>query len=226
MKRRLATSMSRRTSSYRSAGSGTCVASGAVMIETWLPGTAAAPARRRSDTGTAATSGVSGRSPRLSSHCRSAVAHSAITTSLTLPPSARRISLISSSGSSPHATERRRPIGRLNGVGGALTRGALGSSGRRRAPCIADDTSPTPGTDDSPGISSRYGAVRAAATADRTGCSAALSSPVPSIPAVPGARAGAVSSAGRSRGSGDRSSRAASVSAAITPSTAAWCTFT
>src|SRR5690606_4762993 len=67
--RRLAASMSRRTAAYRSAGSGTCVASGAVMTETWLPGSAAAPPRR-SDTGTAATSGRSGRSPRLSSHLR------------------------------------------------------------------------------------------------------------------------------------------------------------
>src|ERR1700722_952826 len=82
----------------RSAGSAMCVSSRENMPDTWFR-----PGRSdfsRTETGTIATKGSSGRSPRSRRYCRRTPAHSAITTSLSLTSNRFFTVLISSRSSS------------------------------------------------------------------------------------------------------------------------------
>ena len=91
--------------SSRLRGSFTLVGIGTIIVETRLPNVPACSSVR-TDTGIIATSGSFGSSSRSSSQSRTAVAHSATTTSLTVMPSSFLSRLTVSSESEPNAKRR------------------------------------------------------------------------------------------------------------------------
>src|SRR5271156_3259703 len=119
------------TAASRPAGSAKLVGSAAMTDETRLPW---APfcSSVRMDTGTAVSSGPSGRASCFCSQTRSAPAHSAITTSLTVTPAAFLISLTCASGRLVKAQRRCGPMFLLNGVAGAINGGADRTTPRSR----------------------------------------------------------------------------------------------
>ena len=88
------------------------------MAETRLPDGSSSPPTR-SDTGTAATSGLSNSSPRSRRKSSSAPPLTARTTSFSVPPSDFLTRPRSSIGSVQNATARRSEIGRVSDVRGA-----------------------------------------------------------------------------------------------------------
>ena len=110
----------------RAAGSATPVASDTSMPDTRLP-RAPCSAAVRTDTGTRATSDVSGSSPRAANRVRRPPAVTPRTTSLAVAPNTAATRLTSASGRSAKATRRCGEMARLIEVGGAWN-GAGGSS--------------------------------------------------------------------------------------------------
>jgi hypothetical protein len=86
-------------------GVGRWVGSGAIMVDTRLPPLPFSSSAR-TDTGTAATSGSSGRASWSINQVRSAPVDSAITTSFTVQPAAFFTALTSSSGTVQNAQRR------------------------------------------------------------------------------------------------------------------------
>ena len=95
----------------------------------------------RTETGTSAKSSrPSGRTPREGSQRRSAPVTTAMSTSLTVPPSVSLMSFTSSSGASVQCTRRCGPMGRLSGVSGAALSAAHAMS---PTPSTASRSSPS-----------------------------------------------------------------------------------
>src|SRR3954447_15980128 len=165
--RALCRSLALRRSSWvrrrRSAGSGSSVGIGTIIIETRLPYVPCCSSVR-TDMGTIATSGSSGSASRSRSHWRTAPAQSATTTSLTVRPSAPLSALTAASESWPNAKRRCAEIGPLNGVRGG--RAVVASRTAGSWPPIALRTRPTaretvgpPGRALTPGSSVTFGSV-------------------------------------------------------------------
>ena len=158
----------------RRSGSGSSVGIGTIIIDTRLPKVPCCSSVR-TDTGTIATSGSSGRSSWSISHSRSAEAQRVTTTSLTVMPAALLIALTVSSETWPMARRRWGEIFALNDVVGAravVTSSTSGSSSEPsslRARVTALVSVGTPGNAFAPGRSNRLGRADGAERNARTG---------------------------------------------------------
>ncbi len=111
------------TRSTRFTGSASSVGSDAKMADTrFVHFSVSSPVRI--ETGIIAPSGLSGSASCCSSHVRSPPAHTAITTSFTVAPSAFLMPFTDSSDADRNANRRCGVIGALNGVGGADSDGS------------------------------------------------------------------------------------------------------
>ena len=176
----------------RWSGSASSVGIGTIIIEIRLP-YAPFSSSVRTDTGTMATSGSSGSASRSSSHSRTAPAHSATTTSLTVMPTAFLSCLTVSRESWPNAKRRCGEIAPLNGVRGgravvdSSTLASCRVTALRSRPTARESVGP-PGITVAPGSSVTFGSVVGTERSARSGWRATPSSPRPSISTSPGTR--------------------------------------